>query len=100
MVHIATADGPVHPRQLQFIRPMPALIASRSRRPSALPRVRSIDSPKPDQEPSMNRSLRTQAASLSLAVFVTLATLVGLNSLATTGHASAQWAKAAATQSA
>jgi hypothetical protein len=48
----------------------------------------------------MNRTLRTQFASLSLAVFVTLATLVGLNSLATSGHTGAQLAKSTATQSA
>jgi hypothetical protein len=79
---------------------MPALIATRSRRLPALPRVQCIDSPMPAQEPSMNRTLRTQFASLGLAVFVTLATLVGLNSLATSGHTGAQLAKTTTAQSA
>jgi len=47
----------------------------------------------------MNHTLRTQVASFSLAVVVTLATLVGLNSLATSGHTGAQLAKTTTTQS-
>ena len=48
----------------------------------------------------MNRPFRIQAASLSLAALVTLATLVGLNGLAspTHGNGAEQMVKAAATQ--
>jgi hypothetical protein len=47
----------------------------------------------------MNRPIRIQAVSLSLAVLVTLATLIGLNSLAATHAGGAeQLAKATPTQ--
>lgn len=46
----------------------------------------------------MTRSLRTQAASLSLAAVVTLATLMGLHALASHPADSAQLATTAATQ--
>ena len=43
----------------------------------------------------MNRTIATQAVSLSLALLVTVCTLVGLNSLAATEHAAQQQAAAA-----
>jgi hypothetical protein len=44
----------------------------------------------------MNRPIATQAASLSLAVLITVCTLMGLNSLATSERAAPQQVAAAA----
>lgn len=46
----------------------------------------------------MTRQLSTQAAAVTLAVFVTFAVLLGLNSLANPEHAATQLAKTVATQ--
>jgi len=51
-----------------------------------------------NKESTMTRTITTQAVSLSLALLVTVSTLVGLNSLASTEYA-VQQQQVAATQS-
>ena len=90
-------SAPSHRLPLQFIAAPGLLVAKRSRRTGALPTVHCIDNalrPTP-KESTMNRTIATQAASLSLALLVTLCTLMGLNSLASAEHATSQQVAAA-----
>jgi hypothetical protein len=75
-------------------------VANRSRRVDPLPTVHFIDDANPRnrciQESTMNRTIAAQAVSFSLALAVTVSTLMGLNVLASSEHAMQQQQVAAA----
>jgi negative regulator of sigma E activity len=74
------------------------MVAIGSRAAALLPRVPPIADAEAHKEPAMTRNLRTQAASLSLAAVMTLATLMGLNALASQPADAAQMATTTAAQ--
>ena len=85
---------------MQFVGATWRLVAKRSRRRGALPTVHSIDDADRDtghKERTMTRNITAQAISFSLALLVTVSTLVGLNSLAATEHGGQQQIAAAKT---
>jgi hypothetical protein len=85
---------------MQFISACRRLVAIRSRDAGPLPTVHFIDDAnracRCNQESTMNRTLTSQAVSLSLALVVTVGTLMGINVLASTDHAAQQQQVAAA----
>jgi hypothetical protein len=83
---------------MQFVGAAGRLVAKRSRRRAALPTVHCIDGAERDtghKENTMTRNIAAQAVSFSLALLVTVSTLVGLNRLAATDHSGQQQVAAA-----
>jgi hypothetical protein len=80
-----------------FRRRAARLVAKRSRGAQPLPKVHCIDTAPDPKESTMIRTIAAQAVSFSLALVVTIGTLIGLDSLASTDHPAQQ--QIAATQS-
>jgi hypothetical protein len=75
---------------MQFVGYDRRSVAIRSHRADRLPTVHFIDDANPRnrciQESTMNRTIAAQAVSFSLALVVTVSTLMGLNMLASSEH--------------
>lgn len=93
------AVRPARPPPMQSVRACGRPVAIRSRGAERLPTVHCIDDTNPlslQQESTMNRTFAAQAISFSLAVMVTVGTLMGLDRLASTDSAAQQQQIAAA----
>jgi hypothetical protein len=75
---------------MQFVGMRRGPVAKRSRKRGALPRVHSIDTEPAPKESTMTRTIATQAVSFSLALVVTIGTLIGLDGLASAEHPAQQ----------